>query len=755
MVEIPVPQTLGFNEFATGIDSEGNLIGQKVGFEQLSFVGQFGAFISSTTQVTPAYGDVVLTLDDETNFAENQYVQVQSQTDITNFFYGVITKLDFSISPVQITVAVTDISINTATDNNWWVQVVGIPTVGVAANAILGISTTEVSSGDVDVGDTVSITIQQDRLFPSSSDVLVYSKVDPNQYFRGIVNTYDSSTGELSLFVLSTSVVDTAEVWIANIIGTSVVSADQIATSSDTVSLEAGDIVFTIQEGKFFPVGGKALAVATESPNNKVIGTIKSYISGTLTIRANNASIYGSGEFDAWTLQLLDGPPLQGGNPPTSVSFFGSSTSVDSATITLPANIEEGDIIVFEDATEQFGPLVITPSGFTSIDKLPTGAPEGTQSWLSYKVADGTEGGAVITGITPLGESRKTALVFRPNSSAPVTVNSIVSVISNSAIGTQTITSDSGTEPLFVVVVFGILTGSSLGAQTISASDGNVANGGGTNINTNTYYKIYNSSDADVTASLADGGNRNFIQGLYFQFVSQPYEPGDVVVFGNDGSGNPQYPAADGSLIGNLPGIMPSAIGCISITPTAVAGNISSVDTGTEIITWSTNHGLTTGELITSTGGTWPTGVTANAAYYVNALTATTFALYTTYADAIANTNKVNLTAAGSGTRTMRRLVLATKINEGLDATTPFQFTAATTTITAIAKLNFTLANANLIQATTILGGPSIQSMPTVPASSTTTTVTASPAADNVGATFSWTNLASASVYQLQFQLYG
>lgn len=104
----------------------------------------------------------------------------------------------------------------------------------------------------------------------------------------------------------------------------------------------------------------------------------------------------------------------------------------------------------------------------------------------------------------------------------------------------------------------------------------------------------------------------------------------------------------------------------------AITGNISSVDTATERITWSTNHLLASGDCLFSTGGTWPTGYTATSAAFVHVVSATVFTLHLTYADAIAGTSPIDLTAAGSGTRTASKItVTISTLSFGVAAADP------------------------------------------------------------------------------------
>lgn len=93
---------------------------------------------------------------------------------------------------------------------------------------------------------------------------------------------------------------------------------------------------------------------------------------------------------------------------------------------------------------------------------------------------------------------------------------------------------------------------------------------------------------------------------------------------------------------------------------------VSNVNTTTETITTSTAHGFTTGDPVCgdiASGGTLPTGLTIQPAYfYANVTGATTLILYDTQANAIAGgaTGKVNLSTSGSGTFYITRTVVGT-----------------------------------------------------------------------------------------------
>ena len=77
------------------------------------------------------------------------------------------------------------------------------------------------------------------------------------------------------------------------------------------------------------------------------------------------------------------------------------------------------------------------------------------------------------------------------------------------------------------------------------------------------------------------------------------------------------------------------------------------VDAGTDVVTTTAAHGLTTGNDITvvaSAGGSLPTPLLATSYYYVRVLSATTLTLHPSAVHALANTSIVDLTDVGSGT---------------------------------------------------------------------------------------------------------
>lgn len=79
-----------------------------------------------------------------------------------------------------------------------------------------------------------------------------------------------------------------------------------------------------------------------------------------------------------------------------------------------------------------------------------------------------------------------------------------------------------------------------------------------------------------------------------------------------------------------------------------IPGTSSSVDTAADTVTWNTNHGLVTGQIVKFVSFA-PGGLTTNVPYYVRAISATVFALYIKALDAASDVNRINLTSTSSG----------------------------------------------------------------------------------------------------------
>lgn len=186
----------------------------------------------------------------------------------------------------------------------------------------------------------------------------------------------------------------------------------------------------------------------------------------------------------------------------TTITQQSSATST-ATTITAPAGINAGDLLVLLDyVIDIFStPTSVVPSGFTSISDVTSGK---TRCILSYKKADGTEGSTSLTGMSSgSGTLYKTLVTFRGDVAATtITSNDPGGQATTGNPTAQTVTASGGSPPL--VVIGGYASSNNVSPRTMSpAKDGEVGNG------TNVYiaWKIYNSSPADVSVDMDDEGS--------------------------------------------------------------------------------------------------------------------------------------------------------------------------------------------------------------------------------------------------------
>ncbi len=223
---------------------------------------------------------------------------------------------------------------------------------------------------------------------------------------------------------------------------------------------------------------------------------------------------------------------------PDTVAFQTSSTRETeslvqgSTTLTLPAGIQAGDLIVVLDVVMgNTVPSAVTPSGFTLALNTSFSNTTSVRSVLLYKIAAGTESSTNITLMTARVDDNgdppvqgecavRIAAVFRGSSAITG-----VTVASTNAQGTsgnptaQTVTASGGTPPLIVFGVYedavvnnGEIAGA-VGTRTMSpAKDAEI-----TTASTGVYlaYKIYNETPVDVSVDMNDEGNVNMLQSLY------------------------------------------------------------------------------------------------------------------------------------------------------------------------------------------------------------------------------------------------
>lgn len=134
----------------------------------------------------------------------------------------------------------------------------------------------------------------------------------------------------------------------------------------------------------------------------------------------------------------------------TSLTLASSSTGT-SGTVTFPADINEGDIIIVAHGDRSASPS--DGAGFTEIAKAGNTNSISTDSGiiLSYKIADGTEGGTTLSGWQNFNGSWGCA-VYRPNVAATsVAVQDTVAYAGTGDNTANTITASNSANPTISV----------------------------------------------------------------------------------------------------------------------------------------------------------------------------------------------------------------------------------------------------------------------------------------------------------------
>jgi hypothetical protein len=207
----------------------------------------------------------------------------------------------------------------------------------------------------------------------------------------------------------------------------------------------------------------------------------------------------------------LVGFGVAGGPPVVATLSHVADTTSTTATITAPATINAGHILVLWDSSFTSGavPAKVIPAGFTEIVSIAT---VNLRSTASYKLCDGTEDGATITGQAGT-YPEKAIMQFRGDIAATsITVVDLASEATAADPTTQTCNASGGVVPLIVFGLYG--NGTSITTRTFSpAEDAEVS----VSVSTKAKYKIYNSSPADTTVDTGDYGVDNHLVSFYLQ----------------------------------------------------------------------------------------------------------------------------------------------------------------------------------------------------------------------------------------------
>lgn len=199
--------------------------------------------------------------------------------------------------------------------------------------------------------------------------------------------------------------------------------------------------------------------------------------------------------------QLIGFGASAGAAPFTTLSFRSSATSTAS-TLTAPGDIQAGDLLVWWDSGVAgfSAPASVVPTGFTEIQNVSVVSAAGARGILAYKIADGTEAGATLSGIT--SSPAKILAVFKGD--GPISTATVQSTNGQATTGNpsaQSVAASGHTPPLVVIGAYGA--SATLDPRTFSPAED-------AEISANTFhylkYKIYNSSPADHSIDMDDEG---------------------------------------------------------------------------------------------------------------------------------------------------------------------------------------------------------------------------------------------------------
>lgn len=196
------------------------------------------------------------------------------------------------------------------------------------------------------------------------------------------------------------------------------------------------------------------------------------------------------------------------------------ATDTDS-TVVVPNGVLLGDLLIHKGFGQAASsPAAVVPGGFTQIvtDEVDFGA-NALRILISYKIADGTESGTTLTGVSGAALTASELLVFRGN----VPISGVTASTPNSQIvsanpSAQNVAASGGVPPLIVIGSYACRTTFSVDPRTMSPSkDGEIS------ASTQSYlaWKIYNSSPADVSVDM-DNEGINSLQSFFLELEMIP-----------------------------------------------------------------------------------------------------------------------------------------------------------------------------------------------------------------------------------------
>lgn len=201
--------------------------------------------------------------------------------------------------------------------------------------------------------------------------------------------------------------------------------------------------------------------------------------------------------------------------PITTLSYIAEAVST-TASVSAPASIEPGDLLIMIDGAEGSAsdPTVVVPTNFTQIGSTNESGTTNMRMVVSYKIADGSEDSASITGMDGSLSDNKILWQFR--GSGPITGFTVSTPVTQAVLGNpaqQTIAASGGVAPVLgIATFFNNNAGASINPRTTSITPTRI---GTSSAHLYGHAYIQDSSPADYTFDMDDEGDGNFLFGFY------------------------------------------------------------------------------------------------------------------------------------------------------------------------------------------------------------------------------------------------
>ncbi len=166
-----------------------------------------------------------------------------------------------------------------------------------------GTSATSATSATIALGST-TITIQTGKNLVVGMFVQMAYTITPTIFMNGVVTSYNSGTGSLSIDVSATNGSGTYTDWTVSLSTYAQPGTLPAGTSTTSATIARGSTTITTQPGLAFSVGQEVAIAYTPTPTIKMTGTVTAYNPSTGSLTVNITNVNGNGTYTDWTVSL-------------------------------------------------------------------------------------------------------------------------------------------------------------------------------------------------------------------------------------------------------------------------------------------------------------------------------------------------------------------------------------------------------------------------------------------------------------------